>query len=299
MDAARDMATFQVLARMGTISAAAHELGVAPSAVSRRLKALEARLGIELVRRTTRAMVLTPAGEAYLAKATELLRSIDALEEEMRDEALGASGQIRLAAPMSFGLSSLVEPIDQFLKQHPNISLDIDLRDATVDLVKDGFDLALRIGDLPPSTLIAKKLCDVPSVTCASPDFIKRHGPFHAPQDLEGLPGLAYVNRARNDMLDWVDADGNTGKVQLQKTISANNGDILTELAAAGHGVYWAPQFLMQNRMDSGELISLFPDLRWPTTGLHALWPPTGHLAQRVRLLIDFLATSFSGSPKA
>ncbi|MEM6914226.1 MAG: LysR family transcriptional regulator [Pseudomonadota bacterium] len=293
------MATFQILARMGTISAAAHELGVAPSAVSRRLKALEARLGIELVRRTTRTMVLTPAGEAYLAKATELLRSIDALEEQMRDEALGASGLIRLAAPMSFGLSTLVEPLDRFLQQHPEISLDIDLQDATVDLVKDGFDLALRIGDLPPSTLIAKKLCPVPSVTCASPGFIDRYGPFHAPQDLEGLPGLTYVNRARNDMLDWINPDGTAGKVQLKKMVSANNGDILTALAAAGHGIFWAPRFLMQSHIDSGALVSLFPELKWPTTGLHALWPPTGHLAQRVRLLIDFLAATFSGSPKA
>ncbi|MEM0929467.1 MAG: LysR family transcriptional regulator [Pseudomonadota bacterium] len=293
------MATFQVLARTGTISAAAHELGVAPSAVSRRLKALEARLGIELVRRSTRAMVLTSAGEAYLAKATELLKSIDALEEQMRDESLGASGQIRLAAPLSFGLCSLTGPLDQFLKEHPEISLDLDLRDATVDLVKDGFDLALRIGELPPSTLIAKKLCDIPSATCASPEFIERHGPFERPQDLDGLPGLSYVNRARNDVLDWVDADGTQQKIHFKRVISANNGDMLAALAARGHGIYWAPTFIMEKGLKSGDLVALFPEVAWPTTALHAIWPPTGHLPQRVRLLIDFLAKAFSGSPKA
>ncbi|MEO1658657.1 MAG: LysR family transcriptional regulator [Pseudomonadota bacterium] len=299
MDAARDMETFQVLARTGTISAAAHELGVAPSAVSRRLKALEARLGIELVRRSTRAMVLTPAGEAYLAKAKELLRSIDALEEQMRDESLGASGQIRLAAPLSFGLCTLTDPISDFLKEHPQISLDLDLRDATVDLVKDGFDLALRIGELPPSTLIAKKLCDVPSSVCVSPGFIEQYGPFERPQDLEGLPGLIYVNRPRNDILEWVDADGAEQKVQIKRTISANNGDVLAALAAQGHGIYWAPTFIMRGAIARGDLVELFPDMGWQTTALHAIWPPTGHLPQRVRLLIDFLAKSFSGSPKA
>ena len=299
MDAARDMATFQVLARTGTISAAAHELGVAPSAVSRRLKALEARLGIELVRRSTRAMVLTPAGEAYLQKATELLKSIDALEEQMRDEALGASGHIRLAAPLSFGLGTLVDPIDQFLKEHPAITLELDLRDATVDLVKDGFDLALRIGDLPPSTLIAKKLCNIPSATCASPEFLKKHGPFERPEDLEGLPGLTYVNRPRGDMLDWAESDGSEGKVQLERMISANNGDMLAALAARGHGVYWAPRFILEKELNSGGLVELFPDMQWPVTALHAIWPPTSHLPQRVRLLIDWLAQTFSGSLKA
>ncbi len=299
MDAARDMATFQILARTGTISAAAHELGVAPSAVSRRLKALEARLGIELVRRTTRAMVLTPAGEAYLEKATHLLQSIDALEEQMRDESLGASGPIRLAAPLSFGLCSLTDPIDRFLKEHPNITLDIDLRDANVDLIKEGFDLALRIGELPPSTMIAKKLCDIPSSVCASPAFINQHGPFESPHDLEGLPGMIYVNRARNDVVEWTDEDGKEQRAVLKRTISANNGDMLAGLSARGHGIYFAPTFIMQSAIERGDLVSLFEDLKWQTTALHAIWPATGHLPQRVRLLIDFLAKSFSGSPKA
>lgn len=296
MDAARDMATFQVLARTGTISAAAHELGVAPSAVSRRLKALEARLGIELVRRSTRAMVLTPAGEAYLEKAKELLQNIDALEEKMRDEALGVAGLIRMAAPLSFGLCALPPVIDAFLKDNPDVSLELDLRDDQVDLVREAFDLALRIGELPASTLIAKKLCDIPFAICASPEFVEKHGPFSTPHDLEGMQGLMYANVQRADILVWTDEDGKEQRVQLVRGVVANNGDILARLAADGHGIYTAPKFILQRHLDEGRLVELFPDRDWPGTALHAVWPQTKHLPARVRALIDTFAKSFAGT---
>ncbi|MEM9810828.1 MAG: LysR family transcriptional regulator [Pseudomonadota bacterium] len=296
MDAARDMATFQVLARTGTISAAAHELGVAPSAVSRRLKALEARLGIELVRRSTRALVLTPAGEAYLARAKDLLKSIDALEEQMRDESLGVSGPIRMSAPMSFGLCALPRIIDQFLSDHPAITLDLDLRDTNVDLVREGFDLALRIGALQPSSLIARKLSDIPFATAASPDFIEAQGPFETPEDLDGVPGLVYVNAVRSDVITWTQADGSEGRAQLERAVMANNGDMLADLAARGHGVYHCPRFILDRRIKAGDLVELFPGTDWPSTALHVLWPPTKHLPARVRMLIDALAEAFSGS---
>lgn len=298
MDAARDMATFEVLARTGTISAAAHELGVAPSAVSRRLKALEARLGIELVRRSTRAMVLTPAGEAYLARSKELLRSIDALEDEMRDESLGVAGTIRVAAPLSFGLCALPDPLSAFLTDHPDVSLELDLRDAQVDLVRDGFDLAIRIGELAPSTLIAKKLTDIETATCASPDFVERHGPFEGPQGLDGLPGMIYANAQRSDVLHYTDSSGTAGRIVLSRGIVANNGDILAALAARGHGVFSAPRFILHEHIETGRLVELFPDVRWPVTGLYAVWPPTRHMPARVRALIDALAAAFSGPPE-
>lgn len=299
MDAARDMATFQVLARTGTISAAAHELGVAPSAVSRRLKALEARLGIELVRRSTRAMVLTPAGEAYLDRSKDLLKNIDALEEQMRDESLGVAGPIRMAAPLSFGLCALPDFLDTFLKDHPAVTLDLDLRDDQVDLVREGFDLALRIGDLPPSTLIAKRLCPIPTVTTASPAYIEKHGPFKSPEDLEGLPGLIYANSSRADVLNWTNTDGSAGRVQLGRGVVANNGDILGDLAAKGHGVMAGPTFLLSSHLKSGALVEILPEVDWPNTALHAVWPPTKHLPARVRALIDALAEAFQGSPKS
>jgi DNA-binding transcriptional LysR family regulator len=297
MDAARDMATFQVLARTGTISAAAHELGVAPSAVSRRLKALEARLGTELVRRSTRAMVLTRAGEAYLAKATSLLASIDALEDEIRDEALGHAGHIRLTAPLSFGLSRLTPVLTGFFDENPEITVELDLRDDQVDLLREGFDLALRIGDLAPSTLIAKKLCDLPTVTCASPSFIQRHGPFETPSDLEGMRGLVYANRLRSDVLHWTE-DGSEQRAQLSRGMVANNGDILADFAAAGYGVYSAPRFIMQRHIEAGRLVEICPGAGWPTVALHVVWPPTKHLPVRVRALIDTLAAAFTASPQ-
>ncbi|MEE4212797.1 MAG: LysR family transcriptional regulator [Parvularcula sp.] len=292
------MATFQILARTGTISAAAHELGVAPSAVSRRLKALEERLGTELVRRSTRAMVLTPAGEAYLAKATALLTSIEALEDEIRDEALGHAGHIRLAAPLSFGIARLPAVLSRFLADNPNITVELNLRDDQVDLLREGYDLALRIGELAPSTLIAKKIGDLPTVVAASPGFVQAHGPFQSPHDLEGVVGLIYANKLRSDVLHWQE-EGAEQRVQLNRGIVANNGDILAEFAAAGHGVYAAPRFIMQKQIDEGRLVEICAEAEWPKVALHVIWPPTKHLPVRVRALIDTLAAAFTGSPQA
>jgi len=292
------MATFQVLARTGTISAAAHEIGVAPSAVSRRLKALEARLGIELVRRSTRAMVLTPAGEAYLARSKELLTSIDALEEEMREEALGVAGTIRLAAPLSFGLCALPDIVSPFLNEHPDVALDLDLRDDQVDLVREGFDLALRIGQLAPSTLIAKKLTDIPVTLHASPAFVEEHGPFHKPENLEGLPGMIYANLQRADLLTYTDPNGTEGKVMLSRAVTSNNGDILARLAAKSHGLYCCPKFITRSLVETGELVEVLPEMTWPEVALYAVWPPTKHLPARVRAFIDTVADAFKPSSK-
>lgn len=294
MDAARDMATFQVLARTGTISAAAHELGVAPSAVSRRLKSLEARLGTELVRRSTRAMVLTSAGEAYLERSGALLNAIDALEEEMRDTALGISGPIRMAAPLSFGIGALPKVLSAFLYEHPSITLQLDLRDDQVDLVKEGFDLALRIGELPASSLIAKKLCDIPMLVVASPDFVAEHGPFDSPADLEGLPGMIYVNAQRSEVLQY-GGGGSDERVTLARGVSCNNGDVLAELASLGHGIYCVPRFIVAEHLTAGTLVELLPQAGWPVLPLHAVWPPTQHLPARVRVLIDAVAAAFAG----
>jgi DNA-binding transcriptional LysR family regulator len=299
MDAARDMATFQTLARTGTISAAAHELGVAPSAVSRRLKALEARLGTELVRRSTRALVLTPAGEAYLERAKGLLASIDALEEEMREESLGIAGPVKLAAPLSFGLGELPGPMERFLSENPAVTLELDLRDDQVDLVREGFDLALRIGELPASSLIAKRFCTIPIQVGASPAFLERHGNPQSPAEFEGLPGLVYANAQRGDVLRYEGQGGEEGRVQLTRRVVANNGDMLASLAAAGHGIYHAPDFIMRSHFDSGRLVQLFPDWNWGSVALQAVWPPTQHQPVRVRCLIDFLARELSRSPKA
>jgi DNA-binding transcriptional LysR family regulator len=299
MDAARDMATFQALARTGTISSAAHELGVAPSAVSRRLKALEARLGTELVRRSTRALVLTPAGEAYLERSKKLLSSIDALEEEMREESLGIAGPIKLAAPLSFGLGELPGPIERFLSEHPAVTLELDLRDDQVDLVREGFDLALRIGELAASSLIAKRICRIPIQLGASERFLKAHGNPKSPDELEGLPGLVYANAQRGDVLRYKTPDGEEGRVQLTRRVIANNGDMLASLAAGGHGLYHAPDFIMRRYFEDGSLLRLFGDHDWGQVSLQAVWPPTHHQPVRVRTLIDFLATELSRSPKA
>jgi DNA-binding transcriptional LysR family regulator len=279
-----------VLAREGTVTAAAHALSVAPSAVSRRLKAIEERLGVELVRRDTRRSDLTSAGRTYLEGAERVLGALDALEEGLRAEAGTIAGVIRVTAPLSFGLSVLPDALSGFMAAHPAVRLDLHLTDEAVDILGEGFDLALRIGALASSSLVARRLCAVPFAACASPSFVAERGPFRSPHDLEGLPGLVYTRTPRAEVLSWTGPGGEEGSASLAPVLRADNGDLLAMLAARGHGVTCEPRFILAGHIERGELIELFPDHAWPSLDLFAVRPPGAHVPARLRALIDHLA---------
>ncbi|WP_031550031.1 LysR family transcriptional regulator [Parvularcula oceani] len=291
MDSFEDMQTFRLLAREGTITAAAEAMGVAPSAVSRRLKALEARLGAQLVRRDSRRLLLTAAGRTYLRGAERLLRDLDALEDGLRAEGGRIAGTVRMTAPLSFGLYALPDVLSGFLEAHPEVDVDLNLSDDAVDLVGEGYDLALRIGALSSSSLIAKRLCSVPFALCASPEFIEREGPFRTPHDLAGLPGLVYSNVARGELVSWT-GPGEPGQAALRPRVATNNGDLAAELAARGHGLVCEPRFVLAPAIEAGRLVELFADHEWPSLDLHVLYPPGGPMPARLRALIDHLAAA-------
>ena len=234
MDRFEDMRVFLQVAEQQSVTGAARQLSLAPSAVSRRLRDLEARLGVQLLVRTTRRMSLTAAGETVFARARDSLSDLDAAEAEVSDDRDGLTGQLRLAAPLSFGLVHLAPIVTAFMVEHPGMRVDLDLSDWQLDLVGEGVDLAVRIGRLADSSPIARRLIEMPMHVCAAPEFLAHHGRPERPEDLRALPALCYAGPDRGDIWRYRDAAGGEGSVQVTQRLRVNNGEMAREAAIAG-----------------------------------------------------------------
>ncbi|MEM9234191.1 MAG: LysR family transcriptional regulator [Pseudomonadota bacterium] len=287
MDRFDDMRVFQAIARTGSITATASEFDVAPSAVSRRLKALEERLGVQLVHRTTRTLTLTPAGETYLGGASAILDSVDNLEGGLQIGAGTITGRIRLTAPISFAVTALPPILEGFVRQNPGVELDLFVTDSKVDLVGEGFDLALRIGELSDSSLIGKRLCPVATAVGAAPALLEQHGPIDKPEQFAGLPSVIYTNVTNSHIWTWGEGED---QVVTRPVFRANNGDLMREMAVSGIGFVRMPRFIMEPALAAGTLVEVLPDAEWGTTHVHALYPPMAHMPVRLRAFIDYLA---------
>ncbi len=291
-----DMSVFIEIARAEGITGAAERMGLAPSAVSRRLKDLEARLGTQLVSRTTRQVSLTEAGRTYLAHAERILSEVEEANSDIAQLRSSLSGKIYLAAPLSFGLVHLPDILSEFMLQNPEIEIDVDMSDRIVDLAAEGFNLALRIGNLDDSILIARKIADIPAYLAASPEFIKKHGPFRTIDDLRNKPALIYTGatgKAENFSVKL--PGGARQNLPVRSVFQSNNGDLLRAMAERGHGLIRTPCFILQEALDNGHLTRLFEDHNWGKTTLQAVWPPTRHITARTRALIDFFVARFNG----
>ena len=294
MDRFTEAEMFVRTVEAGSITGAAKVLDIDKSAVSRRLKSLEARLGATLLNRSTRTLSLTDAGRAYHGRAQELLRAW----REMEDEASGAegalAGPIRIAAPLSFGLSQLGPVLIDFQCDHPDIRLDIDFSDRRIDLVAEGFDLAVRIGRLDDSSLIARKLGNVEMVCVASPDWLEKNGPIETAEDLIDKPELRYGLR-RGQGLAFKAPDGSKGTIQADPVLKASNGDFLREAAVSGLGMTIQPDFIVCDAVRAGQLVQFLTDYEFDAPSIYAVWSPNRHMPRRVRALVDFLVERFGG----
>lgn len=295
MDRFDDMTTFVAVAEAGSFTAAAERLDIAKSAVSRRVSALEARLGVQLIRRTTRRLSLTDSGEAFYERSVRILADLDEAESALAQEHGELRGQLRVALPLSFGLRHMHEPICGFAERHPGVDFDLDLNDRRVDLIEEGMDVAVRIGHLRDSSLIARKLFDARTVVCASPDYLQRHGAPRAPEELQDHRCLAYTNIPESDRWACTDADGERHTVRVGRGMRANSGDFLCRAAAADLGIVMQPTFIAHSAIRSGALVPILTDVHWPVTPGYAVYPPTRHLSFRVRAFIDYLVENFSG----
>ncbi len=284
-----EIETFVVIARTGSISRAAEQLGIAKSAASRRLSDLEARLGAQLILRTTRQFSLTEEGQSFLANAETALEALDEAERTVREEAQDLSGPLNVAAPVSYGLSKMQPVFTQFLIDNPDVTLRADFSDRTVDLVQDGFDVAIRIGDLPDSSLVARKISTVRHCVVASPAFWDAHGTPVTPEDLRHLPFLRYENLKARQVIPFERPDGTNGTVNPPQRVRASNGDFLAQMAVANLGFMVEPEFVSEPYLKTGELVEVLQDHDWFGLNLYAVFPPGRRPTRRTQAFVDCL----------
>lgn len=297
MDRFEDMRCFVQVVDRGSVTGAAESLGVAPSAVSRRLKELEARLGAQLLQRTTRRMSVTEAGRAFHAQCQRILADLDEAEAEVSNRAGALNGGLRVAAPASFGVGHLTPVLVAFMRANPGVLLDVDFSDRPVDLVAEGFDLAVRIGNLRDSSLVARKLTDVRSVCCAAPGLLAERGTPQHPDALRDWPALCYTGTERPEIWRYRTGDGNEGSVHLSPRLLASSGSALRDAAIAGEGVIMTPSFVAHRAIDEGKLVPFLCDFHWPERAIFAVYPQTRHLTARARAFIDHLRRSIGPNP--
>lgn len=293
-----DLQAFVAVVDAGSFTAAAERLDIAKSAISRRVAALEERLGVQLLRRTTRRFNLTESGRGFYERSARILADLEEAESAVAQVHGELRGTLKVALPLSFGARHMCEPIAAFSRQHPNVNFELDLNDRRIDLLEEGVDLAVRIGHLADSSLIARRLFMARTVVCGSRDYFEKFGTPQTPDDLREHQCLGYANLA--DPAKWVckDAAGNQHRVDVNIAMLASSGDFLCSAATQGMGIAMQPTFIAGEAISRGELVPVLTDYEWPISPAYAVYPPTRHLSFRVREFIDFLAGHFSETPR-
>jgi len=296
MNQFEEMQNFVRIVEAGSITKAAEQLDTVKSAISRKLKNLETRLGISLLTRTTRTQQLTVTGKSYYEQCVRLLDDIAEVEATLSNENCALRGKIKIAAPLSFGLGHLGPALRQFCEINPEISFEIDFNDRIVDLVEEGFDLAIRIANLTDSMMIARRITKTQLTLCASPAYLKKHGTPITPIDLEtGHVKLHYQNQPGQ----WCfEREGKSITVKIPRVLTANNGEFLCQSAIAGLGLAYLPDFICYKAVKLGQLVTVLPKYcKSNKLNAYALYPQTRHVSRRVRNLIDFLVQYYGDEP--
>lgn len=296
MNRFEQLETYVRVVEAGSITAAANQLNIAKSAVSRRLKELETRLGVQLMTRTTRQIKLTDTGRAFYERALTLLADWKETESAVSSAKTDLSGLVKIAAPVSFGEADLGSAILDFIARHPDVDFEVDFNDRKIDLIAEGHDVAIRIGNLEDSSLIARKLAPIATVACASPEFLERNGIPTTPHDLQACLEIRYLHRL-DDSWAYIGPGNLAGKIRMQSKLAGTNGTFLRDAALQGEGVLIVPSFIVYNELRRGTLIKLLPDYTWERLALYAVYPPTRHLSRRIRTFVDFLIDRYHGQP--
>ena len=292
-------AVFAKVAETGSFVRAARELGVSKATVSKALLRLEARIGAPLVSRTSRRLSLTETGRASVASAGRILADAEALETAAAAGSVTPSGLVRIAAPMSFGLAYVAPAVPELLQAFPQLSIDLHLSDAVVDLIGGGFDLALRIAALADSTLRTRRLCEVRRVLVGAPAYFERRGrPVH-PRELSQHDCFGYAHLPTPDRWRFIHASGEEETVAPSGPLRANNADALRAALLAGLGLAVQPEFMVWSDLAAGRLEAVMTDWSLPPIGLNIVTPPGRLRPVRVSAVIDFLAQRLSATPWA
>jgi DNA-binding transcriptional LysR family regulator len=294
-----DMTVFVRAVEVGSFAGAAQQLGIAKSIVSRRILSLESRLGTSMFHRSTRRLSLTETGLAYYERARRILADVAEAEDVASQLHVELKGRLKVAAPMSFGYRHLSPVVTDFLRAHPQVDIELDLNDRRVDLISEGFDIAVRIGSLPDSSIISRTLAPCRHVVCASPAYLVNHGKPQTPAELasEGHVCLAYNNRPRAEQWRFLIDSIWTDVPVKARHIHSNNGDILCEAAIAGLGIVVLPTFIVNDAITTGALEVLLAGYEIASPSILAVWPPSRHVSGKVRAFVDLLAKRFGKTP--
>lgn len=297
MDTLTRMRAFIDVVEAEGFSAAARKIGRSKALLSKYVRELEDDLGVRLLNRTTRQFSLTESGNTYYHRATEILRELDDLQDSISESSGDVRGKIKLTAPRSFADASLGMSLIDFCADHPEISLDIRLDDRFVDLVEEGFDLAIRITRLQDSSLIAKRLTGFYTIVCGSPDLIARLGKPEQPEQLHNMPCIVDTNSRSRNNWQFRNQDGSMMTVAIRGPLEVNSP--LTTMAATVKGLGFSvlPNFVAESEIAKGTLIPLLQDYMLNDGGIYAVYPHRTYLPAKVRLLVDYLAKWFKDNP--
>lgn len=288
-DRAREMEVFSSVAQSGSFSAAGRALGLTPSAVSRTIDRIEARLGVRLMLRTTRVLTLTAEGQTYLGAARRILADLDDAEQSIADQG-APRGRVRVSAALAHGRMSVVPLLGEFVRLYPHILVDISLTDAVVDVAAGQADVAIRFGKLPDSPLTARRLGETGRTVVASPDYLARRGTPRVPEDLHDHDCLNF-NFRRAEPVWPFRRDGRDYALTVSGPVEANNGETLTQLALAGVGVTRVGNFSVADAIDDGRLVPLLEDFNpGDREPIHAVFVGGANMPARVRVFVDYLA---------
>jgi DNA-binding transcriptional LysR family regulator len=296
MDKLTSIRAFVKVVELGSFSEAGRHLRMSRSAISKYVSDLEESLGVQLLNRTTRHASPNENGQVYFERALGILAEIDAADQAVAHLQATPRGLLRVNGPMSFGTLQLGPAIADFMQQYPELQIQLVLSDDQVDPVQGGFDVSLRIADLESSSLIARKIVPVDRVICASPDYLEKHGVPAHPRELRSHNLLTYGFLLTGNQWKLTGEDGDHW-IQPNWTLCANNAEVLRDAAIKGRGVALLPTFIAGTALREGALRVFLAGYKAPSLTLHAVYPPTQHLAVKVRLFIDFLVGRFSGVP--
>jgi DNA-binding transcriptional LysR family regulator len=292
-----DIAVFVKVVELSSFTAAAEALEMSQPVVSKSVTRLEEKLGARLLNRTTRKLSLTEAGSALYQRAAQALAQIEDAELEVARFQTEPRGTLRVSAPMSFSILHMGTPLVEFAKRYPGVTIDFQLDDRTVDLVQEGFDLAIRIGRLDDSSLIARRIAPCGTVVCASPAYLAKRGTPQVPSDLLEHDCLVYTNLRSPREWRFIDAAGELHVVPVNGPLHSNNGLVERDAAVAGAGIVSLPTFYMGDQLRSGALVPILCKFRPPEIAAYAVYPQQRKPLPKVRAFIDFLAEYFGDVP--
>jgi DNA-binding transcriptional LysR family regulator len=294
MDRFTAMQAFARVVEQGSFAKAAERLGISTSACSRHVAELEAHLDARLLNRTTRRLSLTESGQAFYERCVQVLADLEEAEQVAAVSAVLPRGTLRVTCGVSFGVAHVARLIGAFAARHPEVRFDVQLSDRFVDLVEEGFDLAIRIGESPTQNLIARRLGETRLVPCAAPIYLRERGAPETPADLARHACLTYEYLPLRNTWRFRDRAGSEHAVRVAGPVHANNGEMLVAAAVEGIGIAMEPDFIVAGHLAAGRLVRIFADYAPAPTSIYAVYPSRRHLSAKVRAFVGFLAERFA-----